>query len=89
MAKSKLVKVNEKIADEVVSDYKKIEDGVVSTYKKIENGFVDGFNKISDRFVENYLTKDGESVDEAKVRLNQEKNKELKKENKKVVSNKL
>ena len=50
---------------------------------------VDGFNKISDRFVENYLTKDGESVDEAKVRLNQEKNKELKKENKKVVSNKL
>lgn len=78
MAKSKLVKVNEKIADEIVSDYKKIEDG-----------FVDGFNKISDRFVENYLTKDGESVDEAKVRLNQEKNKELKKENKKVVSNKL
>ena len=78
MAKSKLVKVNEKIADEVVSDY-----------KKIENGFVDGFNKISDRFVENYLTKDGESVDEAKVRLYQEKNKELKKENKKVVSNKL
>ena len=78
MAKSKLVKVNEKIADEVVSDY-----------KKIENGFVDGFNKISDCFVENYLTKDGESVDEAKVRLNQEKNKELKKENKKVVSNKL
>ena len=46
MAKSKLVKVNEKIADEVVSDYKKIEDGVVSTYKKIEDGFVDGFNKI-------------------------------------------
>ena len=64
MAKSKLVKVNEKIADEVVSDYKKIEDG-----------FVDGFNKISDRFVESYLTKDGESVDEAKARLNQEKTK--------------
>lgn len=87
MAKSKLVKVNEKIADEAVSDYKKIEDGVVSTYKKIENGFVDGFNKISDRFVENYLTKDGESVDEAKARLNQEKNKELKKENKGSVKN--
>lgn len=68
MAKSKLVKVNEKIADEVVSDYKKIEDG-----------FVDGFNKISDRFVENYLTKDGESVDEAKARLNQEKKQRAKK----------
>lgn len=68
MAKSKLVKVNEKIADEVVSDYKKIEDG-----------FVDGFNKISDRFVENYLTKDGKSVDEAKARLNQEKKQRAKK----------
>lgn len=68
MAKSKLVKVNEKIADEAVSDY-----------KKIENGFVDGFNKISDRFVENYLTKDGESVDEAKARLNQEKKQRAKK----------
>lgn len=79
MAKSKLVKVNEKIADEIVSDYKKIEDGVVSTYKKIENGFVDGFNKISDRFVESYLTKDGESVDEAKARLNQEKKQRAKK----------
>ena len=68
MAKSKLVKVNEKIADEVVKNY-----------KKIENGFVDGFNKISDRFVENYLTKDGESVDEAKARLNQEKKQRAKK----------
>ncbi|MFR0076197.1 MAG: hypothetical protein ACLRVB_01150 [Blautia sp.] len=44
MAKSKLVKVNEKIAKEVVGGYKKIEDGVVGGYKKIEEGAVGGFN---------------------------------------------
>ena len=38
MAKSKLVKANEKIADAVVGGYKKIEEGVVGGYKKIENG---------------------------------------------------
>ena len=36
MAKSKLVKANEKIADAVVGGYKKIEEGVVGGYKKIE-----------------------------------------------------
>ena len=34
MAKSKLVKANEKIAEEVVGGYKKIEEGVVGSYKK-------------------------------------------------------
>jgi hypothetical protein len=58
MAKSKLVKAN-----------KKIEECVVGGYKKIENGVVGGFNKMSDKFVDNYLTKDGESVEEAKIRL--------------------
>lgn len=69
MAKSKLVKVNEKIADGVVNDYKKIENGVVDGYKKIEKGTVGGFNKIADKFVDNFLTKEGESVEEAKERL--------------------
>ena len=36
MAKSRLVEVNEKIAEKVVSSYKKIEEGVVGGYKKIE-----------------------------------------------------
>lgn len=44
MAKSRLVKVNEKIAEEVVGGYKKIEEGVVGGYKKIEEGAVSGFN---------------------------------------------
>ncbi|MBD5453908.1 MAG: hypothetical protein HDR30_06295 [Lachnospiraceae bacterium] len=58
MAKSKLVKANEKIAE-----------GVVEGYKKIEEGAVGGFNKIADKFVDNFLTKEGESVEEAKERL--------------------
>ncbi len=69
MAKSKLVKANEKIADAVVGGYKKIEEGVVGGYKKIENGAVSGFTKISDSFVDQFLTKDGETVEEAKARL--------------------
>ncbi len=60
MAKSKLVAVNAKIAE-----------GVVGGYKKIENGVVNEFNAISDKFVDHFLTKDGETVEEAKVRLTQ------------------
>lgn len=69
MAKSKLVKANEKIAEGVIGGYKRIEEGVVGGYKKIENGAVLGYNKIADKFVDNFLTKEGESVEEAKVRL--------------------
>ncbi|HJB96021.1 MAG TPA: hypothetical protein H9765_10465 [Candidatus Mediterraneibacter intestinigallinarum] len=72
MAKSKLVKANQKIVDAVVGGYKKIERGVVGGYKKLENGAVDGFTKISDSFVDQFLTKDGESVEEAKARLEAE-----------------
>lgn len=72
MAKSKLVETNEKIAESVVSGYKKIEEGVVGGYKKIEEGAVGGFNKVADRFVDNFLTKEGESVEEAKARLAEE-----------------
>lgn len=61
MAKSKMVAAN-----------KKIEDAVVEGYKKIENGVAGGFKKMSDKFVDNYLTKDGESVEEAKQRLTSE-----------------
>lgn len=61
MAKSKLVKANEKIAETVVGGYKKIENSVVGAYKKVEDGFVD-----------RYLTHDGETVEDAKKRLREE-----------------
>ena len=63
MGKSKLVKVNEKIAERVVGGYKKIESGAVS-----------GFTGMSHSFVDQFLTKDGESVEDAKKRLAEEQN---------------
>ena len=63
MAKSKLVNTNEKIAEKAFEAYRKIEDTVISSYTKIEDAFVD-----------HYLTKDGESVEEAKARLKDEQN---------------
>ncbi|MDR3758013.1 MULTISPECIES: hypothetical protein [Enterocloster] len=58
MAKSKFVKANEKIAEKVVGAYEKIESTVVGGYTKIEDAFVD-----------RYLTKGGETVEEAKKRI--------------------
>ena len=72
MAKSKIVKANEKIAEAVTGGYKKIEKGVVRGYKKIEQGVVGGYTKLEDKFVDTYLTKDGETVEEAKARLKKE-----------------
>lgn len=69
MAKSKIVKANEKIAEAVTGGYKKIEKGVVGGYKKIEQGVVNGYTKLEDKFVGTYLTKDGETVEQAKARL--------------------
>lgn len=72
MAKSKIVKATEQIADAVTVGYKKVEQGVVGGYKKIEQGVVGGYTKIEDKFVDAYLTKDGETVEEAKARLRKE-----------------
>ena len=58
MATSKLVKANEKIAETVTG-----------TFEKIEHTVVAGYGKVEDAFVERYLTRDGESVEEAKARL--------------------
>ena len=58
MATSKIVTANEKIVEKVVAAYEKVEDTVVAGYTKIEDAFVD-----------RYLTRDGETVQEAKERL--------------------
>ena len=54
----------------------KIKDSVVDGYKKIEEGIVDGFEKVSDKAVEILFAKEGESVAEAKARLNRKKDQE-------------
>ena len=61
MAKSKFIKVNEKIAEKVTNGFQKMNGAVVGGYTKIE-----------DKFVDRYLTKDGETIEEAKKRLKQE-----------------
>ena len=62
MAKSRLAKANEEIAEKVVGGYKAVEEGVVGAYRGIE-----------DAFVEQFLTHDGESVEGAKARLQAER----------------
>ena len=73
MAKSKIIKTTDKIAETVTSGYQKIEKGVVGGYKKIEQGVVNSYTKVEDKFIDAYLTKDNETVDEAKKRLKKEK----------------
>ena len=72
MAKSKLVEANEKIAEGVTTAFHKMTDAVVGGYKKIEDGVVGGFTKIEDGFIDQFLTKEGESVEEARARLQKE-----------------
>ena len=61
MAKSKLIKANEKIAREITEGFAKINRTVV-----------DGYIKIEDQFVDQFLTRDGESTSDAKKRLERE-----------------
>ena len=60
----------QKIEDGVVGAYKKIEESVVGTYQKIETGVVGAYKNVEEGFVEQFLTRDGETVQEAKERLN-------------------
>lgn len=72
MAKSKFVKANETIAKNVTGAFGAVEDAVVGGYKAVETAVTGGYGKIEDAFVDRYLTKDGESVEEAKARLRSE-----------------
>jgi uncharacterized protein YutE (UPF0331/DUF86 family) len=64
---SKIVEANEKIEKVVVGGYKGIEKGVVNGYKKVE-----------DKFVKTFLARDGETIEDAKKRVEKER-KELQK----------
>ena len=72
MPDSNLKKVNKKIAEGVTEGFQKMEDGVVGGYKKIEDGVVEGFSRMTDKFVDKFLTHEGESVEDAKKRLESE-----------------
>ena len=72
MAQSKFVKANEEIAKKVAGTFEKIEKAVVGGYTKVEDAVVGGYTKVEDAFVDRYLTRDGETVEDAKARLKQE-----------------
>ena len=61
--------MSKKIEETVVDTYKAIEKGVVGAYKAVEDSVVGAYQKVEDAFVEKFLTKPGETVDEAKARL--------------------
>lgn len=42
-------------------------------YKKVETGAVSAFSKVSDKFVEKLFAREGETVEEARKRLSQQK----------------
>ena len=45
--------------------------------EKIEDGVVEGFGKVTDKFVEKLFAREGESVEDAKQRLNGEKKNQI------------
>lgn len=64
--------MSKELSEKLSAGFKTIEDGVVGGYKKIETGVVSGYTKIEDTFIGQFLTKEGETVEEAKIRLKKE-----------------
>ena len=58
---TKFADVNQKFENCVVLGYQKIENAVTGTYQKIE-----------DKFVDTFLAKEGESTEDAKIRIKKE-----------------
>ena len=52
-----------------VAAYKAVEEGVVNAYKAVEKGAVNAYHKVEDAMVDKLFRKDGETVEEAKERL--------------------
>ncbi len=69
MSEQQKKEVGNSDASGVKKVYQTIEKGTVTGYKTIENGVVDGFNKITDKFVGAFLTREDETVEQAKERL--------------------
>lgn len=65
-------RMGEKVGKGAKKTLDAIEDAVVTGYHKIEDGVVGGFTKMVDGFVDRFMTKEGESVEEAKARIAQE-----------------
>ena len=71
-AAQKAGKAYEAVEEGAVHTYQKIEDTVVGGYRKMEDAVVGGYRKIENAFVEKFFARDGETPEEAKVRMTQE-----------------
>ena len=71
----------EKIEEGTVGAYKAIEKGTVEGYKAIEKAVVGTYKKIEDSFVNAFLREEGETIEEAKMRINHQLNKGKGKDN--------
>ena len=72
MSRSKLVEVNEKIAENVTESFNNMSSSVVNGFNKMSDAVVGGYTKIEDAFVDRYLRKDDETILEAKERFKKE-----------------
>ena len=59
-------------AERIAEGYEKLEGAVVGGYKMVEDTVVGSFTRVADRFVDAFLTRDGETPDQAKARLAEE-----------------
>ena len=66
---SKFAEVNDKITEGVTKGFTGMCGGVVSGFNKMTEGVVRGYTAIEDKFVGAFLTREGESVEDAKKRL--------------------
>jgi hypothetical protein len=73
IAKSSISMTSNRITKSFTHGYKKVEKGVITGYQKTQQAVVNVYAKIEDRFIEAYLTKDNETLQEAKKRLKRRK----------------
>ena len=55
---------------DLVAVYKSVEESVVGAYKAVEKGAVDAYRKVEDAMVDKLFRKEGETIAQAKDRLN-------------------
>ena len=61
------------IANVVTSTYYKVEDFFVGSYEAVEDFFVGAYEAVENQFIEWFFLKEGETIEEAKDRLNPNK----------------
>ena len=73
---SRFQETNEKIENAVVGAYQKIEESVVGGYRTVEKNVVSAYKRVEDGFVSTFLARDGETAQQAKLRITGQEDKE-------------